>query len=314
MSSSSPLHRGAATRGASPHSALRFGGGRDPRPRPRGGTKGRRASVLALATALAAVGCSSPGESSTNPPPTSSTAAKAPLSLVVIGDSIPYNSQQDCPSCKGFVTQYAEALSKATGREVTTQNRSKHTGLTLPGLMKDLPNLQAELTAADAIIVGIAHNSFPLADEAPCGSPVDPTTGSIKDWTRVGAECAAEATKKHRPMYDEVFSTIAGWRTGKPTILLTLNRYNDWIGFKDANLSAEQERKTVVLHDAWNAMLCDSAEANSFDCTDVYGAFNGADGSEPSGDLLAADYTHPSQLGNDEITRVLTERRFAPLE
>src|SRR5690349_3643421 len=101
MSSSSPLHRGAATRGASSHGALRFGGGRDPRPRPRGGSKGRRASVLALATALAAGGCSSPGESSTNPPPSSSTAAKAPLSLVVIGDSIPYNSQKDCPSCKG---------------------------------------------------------------------------------------------------------------------------------------------------------------------------------------------------------------------
>lgn len=314
MSGISSLHQGAANRGASSLSALRFGGRRDPRPVRRGRTTGGRASVLALAAALVATGCSSPGEPSTSPPSTTTTAAKAPLSLVVVGDSIPFNSQADCPNCKGFVTQYADALSKATGREVTTKNRSEHTGLTLPGLMKDLPNLQAELTAADAIIVGIAHNSFPLADEAPCGSPVDPTTGSIKDWAKIGAVCAAEVTKKHRPMYDELFSTVAGWRTGKPTILLTLNRYNDWIGFEEANLSVEQEGKTVVLHDAWNTMLCDSAEANGFDCTDVYHAFNGADGSEPSGDLLATDYTHPSQLGNDEITRLLTERGFAPLE
>ncbi|MGZ5406135.1 MAG: SGNH/GDSL hydrolase family protein [Nocardioides sp.] len=236
------------------------------------------------------------------------------MSLLVIGDSIPYNSQEDCPSCQGFVTRYADALAKATGREVSTKNRSEHTGLTLPGLMKNLPDLQDEASGADAIIVGIAHNSFPLNDEAPCGSPVDPATGAFEDWSKVGAACAAEATLKSRPVYDELFSTIAGWRAGKPTILLTLNRYNDWIGFEQANLTPEQEGKTVILHDAWNTMLCDSAEANGFDCTDVYHTFNGADGSEPSGDLLATDYTHPSQKGNDEISRLLTERGFAPLD
>ena len=272
----------------------------------------RRAWTLALATVVA-TGCSAPSESPASAPSTAITAATAPLSLVVIGDSIPYNSQEDCPGCTGFATQYADALAKSAGREVATKNRSEHTGLTLPGLMKDLPELRGELTAADAIIVGIAHNSFPLADEEPCGSSVDPATGSITDWSTVDAGCGADATATYRPMYDELFSTIAGWRAGKPTILLTVNRYNDWIGFEQANLSAEQEGQTVVLHDMWNTMLCDSAEANGFDCADIYHAFNGTNGTEPSGDLLAADYTHPSQLGNDEISRLLTERGFAPL-
>jgi lysophospholipase L1-like esterase len=235
------------------------------------------------------------------------------LSLVVIGDSIPFNSQQDCPNCRGFVTRYAEALAKATGREVETKNRSEHTGLTLPGLMKSLPDLRGELSGADAIIIGIAHNSFPLNDEAPCGSPVDPATGAIEDWSKVDKACATEATKKSRPVYDELYSTVAGWRTGKPTLLLTLNRYNDWIGFDQANLTPAQTNKTVVLHDAWNTMLCDSAKSNGFDCVDVYHAFNGEDGSKPSGGLLADDYTHPSQAGNDEIARLLTDRGYAPL-
>ncbi|WP_377640914.1 SGNH/GDSL hydrolase family protein [Oryzobacter terrae] len=282
--------------------------------RPSPARRGVRAFVLALAAAsVAATGCSSSGGTASSPAPSTATTAEAPLSLVVIGDSIPYNSQQDCPGCRGFVTRYAEALAKATGREVTSTNRSTHTGLTLSGLMTDLPGLREELTAADAIIVGIAHNSFPLNDEEPCGSAVDPATGAIEDWSTVGAACAATATATWRPVYDELFSTVAGWRAGRPTILQTVNRYNDWIGFEQARLTADQAERTVVLHDAWNTMLCDSAEANGFDCTDVYHAFNGADGRTPSGDLLAADYTHPSQRGNDEIARLLTERGFAPL-
>jgi lysophospholipase L1-like esterase len=273
--------------------------------------------VPALAAALVVMAGCSPAATSPNtpstPPAGPSTTAAAPLSLVVIGDSIPYNSQEDCPGCRGFVTRYAAALGAATGREVTTRNESTHTGLTLPDLIQDLPDLQRDLSAADAIIVGIAHNSFPLNEDDPCGSPVDDVSGTIRDWSKVGTACARAATRKYRPLYDELFSTVAGGRAGKPTILLALNRYNDWIGFEQANLTPEQEDRTVVLHDAWNAMLCDSAEANGFDCTDVYHAFNGADGSTASGDLLAADYTHPSQSGNDEIAHLLTQRGFAPL-
>ena len=272
-----------------------------------------RVAALALAAVALVAGCSSAGEPSAAPPSTAVSTPRPPLSLVVVGDSIPFNSQQDCPSCRGFVTRYAEALGKTTGREVTTTNRSEHTGLTLPGLMTSLPDLRDELTAADAIIVAIAHNSFPLNDEAPCGSAVDEATGDIEDWSMVGAECAAEATARNRPVFDELFSTVGGWRAGRPTIALTVNRYNDWIGFEQAGLTPDQEARTVVLHDAWNTMLCDSAAANGFECIDVYHAFNGADGRTPSGALLAGDYTHPSQKGNDEIARLLRERGFAPL-
>jgi lysophospholipase L1-like esterase len=272
----------------------------------------RAASFWALGTAVVVVAaCASPAEPA-SPSSAPISRAKSALSLVVIGDSIPFNSQEDCPNCKGFVDQYAESLAKAASREVTTENRSEHTGLTLPGLMDQLPTLKADLSGADAIIVGIAHNSFPLNDEAPCGSSVDPATGVLNDWTKVDSACAATATNRYRPTYDELFSTIASWRAAKPTILLTLNRYNDWIGFEQAKLTAEQAGRTVALHDAWNAMICDSAKANGFDCVDIYHAFNGLDGSQASAGLLSKDYTHPSQKGNDEIAGLLADRGFAP--
>ena len=166
---------------------------------------------------------------------------------------------------------------------------------------------------ADGSKVGITHTAFPLNDDSPCGSPVNQATGAIQDWSKVDAACAARGSKKSRPMYDELSSTVAGWRAGKPTILLTLNRYNDSNGVDQANLTPAQVAKTVILHDAWNTMLCDSAKSSGFDCVDVYHAVNGVDGSKPSANPLAEDYTHPSQLGNDEIARLRADRGYAAL-
>ena len=57
----------------------------------------------------------------------------------------------------------------------------------------------------------------------------------------------------------------------------------------------------------WRDALCDEAEAVGAVCVDVYTAFNGPDGDQPPGDFVAADYTHPSQVGNDGISDLLIE-------
>jgi len=64
---------------------------------------------------------------------------------------------------------------------------------------------------------------------------------------------------------------------------------------------------------AWNEMICGGAEAHGFVCADISVKFNGEDGTEPAGDLLAADYTHPSDKGNEVIAQVLIDLGFAPL-
>ena len=62
-----------------------------------------------------------------------------------------------------------------------------------------------------------------------------------------------------------------------------------------------------------NGMLCRSAEEHGFGCADIYHAFNRTDGTKPSGTLLSADYTHPSDRVNARITRVLLAQGFHPL-
>lgn len=279
-----------------------------------GAAAGVPTTLLLLLTA-----CGTPSPSASSPSPAPSTAqdtdtttasAEPGLILVAIGDSIPYNSPEDCPGCTGFVDQYAESVEKATGEQVTVQNLSQHTGLTLPQLIENLDSYEEQMSAADVILIGIAHNSFELNADAPCGAPI---INDAPDWSAVDAECAAASAAQYQPMYETLYSRVQGWRKGKPTIVRTINRYNDWIGLDDAGLTPDQELKTTTMHDAWNTMLCSAAETNDVMCADVYHAFNGPDGTAPAGDLLASDYTHPSQRGNDTITRVLEVQGYAPL-
>jgi lysophospholipase L1-like esterase len=277
--------------------------------------------ILAAATMLTAMltlaACSSTGSpvggGPATPPSgqsTSSLAGPAGLSLVAIGDSIPYNSPGDCPGCTGFVDQYAKAVEKATGKHVTVQNLSQHTSLTLPQLLDELSSFKQSLSAADVILVGIAHNSFELNADAPCGRPV---INETPVWSVVDARCATKSAAKYQPMYQKLYSQIAAWRDGKPTILRTINRYNDWIGFADAHLTHAQDLKTKTMLDPWDKMLCSTATANGFACADIYHAFNGPAGTKAAAGLLGPDYTHPSQRGNDTIERVLETLGYAPL-
>lgn len=180
-----------------------------------------------------------------------------------------------------------------------------HTGLTLPELLDDwLDGYRAQLAVADIIVVGIAHNSNELAGDQPCGKPIE---GDMPDWSAIDSRCAVEAAERSRPQFEKLFTTISDWRQGKPTILRTINRYNDWIGLAAADLTPLQERKTARMIAEWNRVLCGAAEASGFLCADVSRAFNGADGLAPAGDLLAPDYTHPSDKGNVRIAKVLTD-------
>jgi len=255
------------------------------------------------------------GGSPTSRSPTSSApTSEAPdegLTLLVIGDSIPYNAPEDCPGCTAFVDLYAQELEQVTGQIVEVQNYSDHTGLTAKRLLQEMAPLEQYIAEADAIVVGIAHNSFELSTEEPCGRPL--TDDGLPQWDAVDAGCAADAAAASRSLYDRLYARVASLRGDSPTILRTLNRYNDWIGWPDGNLTPTEDRRTAVMMNAWNAMLCASAERHGFGCADVHRAFNGTDGLRPSGGLLADDYTHPSQRGNDVIAEVLADLGFEPL-
>jgi hypothetical protein len=248
---------------------------------------------------------------STSTPMPSSTPT--PWLLVVVGDSIPFNSPEDCPGCTGFVDRYAEAIMAATSHPVKVRNLSQHNGLQIDGLLQEIKTdttRREALANADIIIVGIAHNDAAMnSNDDLCDGP----NGDNPDWSKYNAECAAASAELFRPKYENLYSQIADLRDGKPTILRTINRYNDWNGWPGHPLPPEGVEGTRLVIDAWNKMICKAAEDNSFLCADIYHRLNGADGLKPSGDLVAPDYTHPSDKGNEVIAGMLEDLGYAPL-
>ncbi len=248
--------------------------------------------------------------------PTLPASGAAPWSLVVVGDSIAFNSPDDCAGCTGFVDRYADAITKATGHPVDVQNLSQHNGLQIDGLLEELKTdtlRRDALANADIIIVNIAHNDIVWnRNDDPCDGP----TPDQPDWSKFNPTCAAAAAEIFRPKFESVYTQVVALRAGKPTIFRTINRYNDWAGTINSDGShvpPEATNATRVVLDAWSSMVCKAAQANGFTCADIYHAFNGPDGLTFSGDLLAKDNTHPSDKGNEVIAHVLTELGFAPL-
>jgi lysophospholipase L1-like esterase len=262
-------------------------------------------SIL-VAFAFLAVLLSGCAPASTPVPPATETSIPPPRpwSLVVVGDSIAYNSPMVCPGCTGFVDRYADAIFEASGHPVKVSNLSQ-LRLQVDPLLEELKtdaSRRDALADADIIIVSIAFNDTPwLRSDDPCDGP----NGDKPDWWKYDATCAAAAAEIFRPKFESVYAQIVALREGKPTIFRTINRYNDWIGWTG-------EATRVVL-DAWSAMVCETAQANGFACADIYHTFNGPAGLTPSGDLLGKDYTHPSDKGNEVIARVLTDLGYAPL-
>ena len=131
------------------------------------------------------------------------------------------------------------------------------------------------------------------------------------DWSKFTAKCLAESVEAIRPQVESIYATIVDLRAGKPTVFRTINRSNDWIG--DDSVSPDAARTSRDVVSAYSAMQCKAARATGFTCADIYRAFNGKDGLKPSGDLLANDFTHPSDKGNEVIAGVVADLGYAPL-
>jgi lysophospholipase L1-like esterase len=276
------------------------------------GQRGSGAVLAALIVAALMTGCAGSASATTAPAQLAvqSSHSRSTLSLVVVGDSIPFNSPDDCPGCTGFVERYASAAASALHRRVRVTNLSQHTGLTLPQLLDELSDFKKQLSEADIVVVGIAANSFELNAEKPCGAPV---VNDEPDWPKLTAACSARSVRTYRPQFDRLYSTIRGWRHGHPTAFRTIDRYDDWSGWAAHPISTAAQAEVRLFLNDWDRMIQDSARSNGFVCVDLHAAFNGRDGRRASGALLADDYTHPSDSGNALIAKVLTRQGFPEL-
>jgi lysophospholipase L1-like esterase len=275
--------------------------------------------LLVLVVLLLAACSDTSGSSGEAAPP---SEASPDFVLVAIGDSIPYNLESDCPGCTGFVDSYAAALEDELGETVTAINRSRHDGAQTIDIVEQLrsdDDLLAELATAEVVVMSVGFNDQPPFADAHDGCPepvteTDPLSTAIERAAATSHDCIDTVVQAVRDQIAEVF---AGVREQAPDAAIgALTAYDTWLGWSELDAAETGTRNKLYaaerywMHE-WRDAMCEEAAAVGAVCVDVYTAFNGPDGDQPAADfVVAADYTHPSQKGNDVIRDLLIEAKL----
>lgn len=284
---------------------------------PRSAPPSRRLLVPALLGCALLAGCATTGTTETTAPPSSAEPVASPAAsppaqdqpaLVVLGDSIPYNSPEDCAGCMSFADSYATAIGEAEGVTVAVQNLSRHDGARTADILEQVEEggIDEALAAAETVILSAGFNDQPpyWQSGAPCSGEVETDDEVIDLLIATTPECIAETTAAVRADYGQLLAAI---RERAPDAdVVTLTAYNSWSGWEGFDArptgdAAAAEDVIVSALEQWRDAVCAETEAVEGTCVDLLAPFNGADGRAPAGELLADDYTHPSQLGNDLI-------------
>ena len=123
-------------------------------------------------------------------------------------------------------------------------------------------------------------------------------------WGCSSDDACSAARAQTRQNIDAILHEIASLRAGRPTAIRVTDYYDMAIG--DQPGAAEKLA-------AFNAMICEVAEANGAVCVDLVPAFNGPDGTADAGDLLLGDHVHASKAGQDLIASRIDAAGYAPL-
>jgi lysophospholipase L1-like esterase len=273
----------------------------------------RRAAITAAVAGLGLLFTACSGSAA----PDETVVPAGPV-ILAIGDSIPYNSPNDCPGCTGFVASYAEPLSEQSGEQWLPHNRSRHDGAGTADIVEQLESgdLDDDIAIASIVIVSIGLNDQPPYVEpgAPCSGFVNTEQDAIEGVLATTPECLDEQTAVLRGRLAMILSSVRALAADAD--ILAMVGYNSWTGWSTLEAAGPETSEAVTdvivgAIERWRDAVCEEAAAVDGECVDLYGAFNGPDGRAPSGGLLAPDYSHPSQEGNDLIRDLLLEVRPA---
>jgi lysophospholipase L1-like esterase len=202
-------------------------------------------------------------------------------------------------------------------------NLSRHDGAKTRDIEEQVltdESTRDKLADADVVIVSAGYNDQPPYDDParPCsfeGTDSTPVSVVIEAAARTTTDCIDEVVAATRADLAAVLDTIVSLAPEAEVGVMT--QYNSWTGWSEMDSSSPATVKAV--NDAivygllqWNAASCEVAVDVDAICIDVLPAFNGEDGMQAAGDLLAPDYTHPSQSGNDKIAELLVASDLGP--
>ena len=272
------------------------------------------ALVLVLVFALTGCGGDDASDETSAADAASSTPTGEAWSLVALGDSVPV-AVPECDGCTSFVDLWAESLTQETGRQVDVANHavpdSEATDV-LEQLKKDDPTRTA-VKEADLIAIDTGINDSPWNRlDDPCDAAAD---YPVIQWPKITDGCIDRVAREYEQALDAILIEVNELRAGKPTALRLANVYNAVIGnHVDPSWdSPDAVAPSISANDLFAQIQCDLVEQHRGECIDVYGAFNGSDGSKPAKQLLAADYTHPSAKGHEIIAQLLARSGTEPL-
>ena len=218
------------------------------------------------------------------------------LSLVGLGDSVP-GALNCSPGCRSYVELYGDLASKALQAPVTVTNLATSDGLDsttlLSRVLSDATHRTA-LAGADLVTLTIGNNDSP-----------SPLYDCPDD-----AACAAARAQSGQNIA-AILHEIAGLRAGLPTVIRVTGYYD--MGLGDPGMPLADQPPFAKKLAAFNAMVCEVAQANGAICVDLVPAFNGPDGTADAASLLVFDHTHPTQAGHQLIAAAIDATGYAPL-
>ena len=229
-----------------------------------------------------------------SPSPTASAPAQPAFTLVGLGDSVP--GALECPpGCRSYVEVYGELASQALQAPVSVRTSPRMTAWTPPGCCPG-----SSMTTPTA---GARRRRPDHADHRQQRRPVGSLDLPRRRCVLRRREGADGAEHRRDPARDR---ESPGWSTDRhPGHGLLRHGHRNPVT-PGQPLLAEKLA-------AFNAMICEVAEANGAVCVDLVPAFNGPDGTADAGDLLVDDHIHPSKAGQELIAATVDATGYAPL-
>ncbi|MCY7324773.1 MAG: GDSL-type esterase/lipase family protein, partial [Microbacteriaceae bacterium] len=202
-----------------------------------------------------------------------------PLVLVVIGDSIPYDSGEDCPNFIGFADTVAAEIEQASGKAATVRNLARHDGATTGDIADQLTQdarMIEQRAKADVVITSFGFNDQPPCTSGAASCPLFDDAASdevlFETMAKISTECidaqTAALTTAAQTLLEQLRSLAPG------ASIAVLNSHNSWIGWERLESDFPESTQSTAATTShalgdWSAALCAEATAIDTTCVDI---------------------------------------------
>ncbi len=236
--------------------------------------------------------------SPSGPPSAAASSTIPPLRVVGLGDS--YMSAQNAKG-ESFMDVYAAELEKRLSRPVdlTLIASGDATSTKVMESLTSDGSTRASVENADVIVISVGGNDsdpFGMYPKGTC-APSQPLVACLKAYSPT-----LEGN------YEAILASIAELRAGKPTAIRVTSMDDPFVGLPEAPSKAFARDFFAQVAEAQTEAVFAVAKKRGAKTVDYLHIFSGQDGLSDPAKYLAADHSHPGDLGiqviADELMRL----------